>query len=199
MPPKRKHQVTVSSDSESDMVSLRRPKETAILPTIMRNIEMLKVKREDNRKGITAKFDAYISKKKKEIEDHYASEAKKKSAELKDLLTRYAHALEQRASIEKSIEDIVLNTRQGLNELSVVLEAAYSGRQQQTHAAAGSFSSIAPVPAKSTVSANPTNPLATTTNIRNRAQADKGEKEGGGRNGDLAYAGKENVFDQILW
>ncbi|KAI0450606.1 hypothetical protein F5B21DRAFT_490278 [Xylaria acuta] len=156
--------------------------------------EKIKAKRNDGFRGIAAKFDAYTSKKEKEIEDHYASEAKKKSAELKDLLTRYALALEQRASIEKSIEEIVLDTRKDINELSVLLKTAYSGRQQKSHAAAGSFSSIAPVPARGTASANPTNPRAA-ANMQNKAQADRSEEE----SRDHVYAGKENVFDQISW
>ncbi|KAI1756593.1 hypothetical protein F4782DRAFT_273237 [Xylaria castorea] len=198
MPSKRKHQVTISSDSESDIVSLRRPKETTVLPAIMRNIEMLKAKRDDSRKDITAKFNTYTSRKKKEIEDYHASKARKKSAERKDLLTRYIQALEQRASIEKSIEDIVLQTRDYLNELNLVLNAAYSGRQQKLHAATGSFSSIAPAPEKPTASANPTNSRAA-TNMQNKARVDRGEKEGRACNGDHAYVGKENVFDQITW
>ncbi|KAI0863241.1 hypothetical protein F4860DRAFT_469208 [Xylaria cubensis] len=160
--------------------------------------EMLKAKRDRNRKDITAKFDAYTSKKKKDIEDCHASEAKKKSAELKDLLSRYLQALENRASIEKAIEDVVLQTRDHLNELNLVLDAAYSGRQQRSHAAAGSFSSIVPAPTKPTVSANPMNPHVS-TNMQNKAQIDGGEKEGRVCNGDLAYAEKENVFDQITW
>ncbi|KAI1739271.1 hypothetical protein F4680DRAFT_141367 [Xylaria scruposa] len=198
MPPKRKHQVTIGSDSGSDIASLRRPKETAVLPAIMRNIEMLKARRDKSRKEITAKFDAYISKKKKEIEDCHASKANKRSTELKDLLSHYIQALEKQASIEKSIEDIVLQTRDHLNELNMVLDAAYSGRQQRSHAAAGSFSSIVPAPTKSTAPANPTVPRVA-TNMQNEGQADGGEKEGRIRKGDPNYAGKENVFDQFTW
>ncbi|KAI0486336.1 hypothetical protein F4859DRAFT_365600 [Xylaria cf. heliscus] len=197
MPPKRKDQVTIVSDSESDTVSLRRPKKTALLPAIMRNIEMLKSKREGSRKDIAAKFNAYAAEKEKEIRNYYASEAKKRSAELKGLLTRYTQALEQRASIEKSIEDIVLDSAHELEALNIFLKAAYTGRQQQSHAAAGLFSSIAPVPVKSTTSVNPTNPRATTI-IQNQARADRGE-EGCYRNKDHTNEGKENVLDRISW
>ncbi|KAI0547468.1 hypothetical protein F4679DRAFT_365218 [Xylaria curta] len=198
MPPKRKHQVTISSDSGSDIVSRRRPKETALLPAIMRNIEILKAMRDKSRKNITAKFDAYTSKMKKQIDDCHASEAKEKSTKFKDLLNRYIQAVEKQASIEKSIEHVVLQTRDHLNELNMVLGAAYSGRQQISHAAAGSFSSIVHAPTKSTASANPTIPRVA-TNMQNKGQADGGEKEGRARKGDPDYAGKENVFDQFTW
>ncbi|KAI0447325.1 hypothetical protein F4803DRAFT_499163 [Xylaria telfairii] len=154
--------------------------------------EVLKIRRKGVRNNIATGFNTYATEKENEIGDHYASEARKKSAELKDLLTRYAQALEKRASIEKSIEDIVSSTREDLNELNVILTAAYSGRQQQSHTAAGSVRSIVPMPAKNTTSTSP-------TNIRNNAHANGGEKEGYPCNRDHSYAGKENVFDPISW
>lgn len=85
------------------------------------------------------------------------------------------------------------STREDLNELNMILTAAYSGRQQESHTAAGSIRSIVPLPAKNTTSTNPT------TNIQNNAHVNRSEKEGYARNGGHGLAEKENVFDPISW
>jgi hypothetical protein len=121
-----------------------------------------------------------------------------RSAEAKDLLARYAEALEQRAAIEKSIEEVVSNAREDLKELTIVLEAAYSGRHEQVRAAVGSFASIAPVRTKGAITANPSIALDEGVERQKRPLA-----------GDPAYATDvagqyekeygENFMDHISW
>lgn len=75
-----------------------------------------------------------------------------------------------------------------------MLEAAYSGRQQQCTAAAGSFASIEPVPAKSTAVNKGIFDIETETQTNKArkncvidAKRQNEEQE------------RENIFDQILW
>ncbi|KAI3323367.1 hypothetical protein HD806DRAFT_496390 [Xylariaceae sp. AK1471] len=198
MPPKRRLNMGSGSE-ESNMESKRRSNVTALIPEAMQNIEKLKAKRDRDRREISKSFDAHIAGEKKGIENHYASKAKQKSAEAKDLLARYAEALEQRASIEKSIEEVVLNAREDLKELTIMLEAAYSGRYEQTRAAVGLFASVAPVTAKGVATAN----------IPGSATDKSAGKEGRTLAGDSVYARDsagqyekerpENFLDQISW
>ncbi|KAI0107612.1 hypothetical protein GGR51DRAFT_559418 [Nemania sp. FL0031] len=214
MPPKRKPlSLEISSDSDSDVVVLQRPTATTVLPEVMRNIETLKAKREAGRKKISASFDAYITRRMKEIEDYYSSETQKRwvdltmrhvpssayktswlASEAKALLTRYAEALEQRAAIEKSIEDLALDARDELQQLMTVLEAAYTGRQRQFKAAVGSFASLEPVMLKSPA------PDKGAVDIQGEDQADEAGKsharETKRQNEDQ---GREYIFDRILW
>ncbi|KAI1192303.1 hypothetical protein F5X97DRAFT_341172 [Nemania serpens] len=210
MPPKRKQSDDILSGSESDivLVSPRRPAATTLLPEVMQNIERLKTKRGNGRKKIAAGFKAYIDGMKNEIEDHYTTEDKKRSTEVKTLLTRYAEALEKRASIEKSIEEIVLNSREDLRELTIVLEAAYSGRQQQSTAAAGSFASIGSVPAKTSTTHLQSPTDNGTVDMQSKAWSNKAGKENRTPDGNPAYArGSKpwneqrggSVFDQFSW
>ncbi|KAI0873475.1 hypothetical protein GGS24DRAFT_463596 [Hypoxylon argillaceum] len=194
MPPKRKSQDEISSGSESEVVIIQRPSAAVLLPEVMRNIEMLKSRREGSRKKINAGFNAYIAAMKKEIGEHYAAQATKRSAEAKSLLTHYVEALEQRASIEKSIEELVMDARQDLKELAIVLEAAYSGRQEQCNAAAGSFASIEPVSVKDATVDKSVFDMQTNTqtnktdeNFISEAKPQNGEQE------------RDNIFDQISW
>ncbi|KAI1131734.1 hypothetical protein F5Y10DRAFT_232958 [Nemania abortiva] len=191
MPPKRKPQDDISSGSESDPVVLQRPTVTEILPKVMQNIEMLTAKRDRGRKKISAGFDTYIAGRKKEIEERYTSEARKRSTEAKTLLTRYVEALEERASIEKSIEEMALDAREDLQELMIILEAAYSGRQQQCKAAAGSFASLEPVPAKG-AAVNKVTP-----DMRDEIRAGK-DYIGDTKRQD-ENQGRDYIFDEILW
>ncbi|KAJ8133501.1 hypothetical protein O1611_g123 [Lasiodiplodia mahajangana] len=196
MAPKRKPvSLEISSDSDSDVVVRQPPTATTALPEVMRNIEMLKAKREAGRKKISAGFDAYIAGKKNEVEAHYTSKTKKRTSEVKELLTRYAEALEQRAAIEKSIEELVLDARDELQQLMIVLEAAYTGRQGQLKAATGSFASLLePVMVKTPA------PDKDDANMQDEGRADKA-----GRNyaGDSKYQkenqGREDIFDRISW
>ncbi|KAI1431007.1 hypothetical protein GGR50DRAFT_698420 [Xylaria sp. CBS 124048] len=216
MPPKRKRKDETPSDSESqsesesDVVSLSRPTATALLPELMQNIERLKSRRDRLRKTITKEFDAYAAGKKNDIGARYASKAEQRSSEAKDLLTRYAVALERRASIEKSIEGLVLNAREDVRELAIVLEAAYSGRRQQTNAAIGSFASPTLASAKGAA------PTAVTTSGLSAKQSAFGTQGEYRIDGDEkeARAGNSvsdsntqpqfgrprgNFFDRILW
>ncbi|KAI1176843.1 hypothetical protein F4777DRAFT_235341 [Nemania sp. FL0916] len=211
MPPKRKpKQDSVSNSDESDVVSPPRPTATTVLPEVMRNIELLKMKRDRDRKKIAAGFDAYITGLKNEIADRYDSEAKKRETGTKALLKRYVEALEKRASIEKSIESIVLDSGEDLKGLAIILEAAYSGRQKQFAAAKGSFASIEPA---QTTSVGASAHLGATTQSSSVAQGDpwlsKGEKADYAHNnrsedvrntkhGDRER-GRDDVFAQILW
>ncbi|GAP83367.2 hypothetical protein SAMD00023353_0202820 [Rosellinia necatrix] len=217
MPPKRKQRDEIASDSgsEPDKVSLRRPTAATLLPEVLQNIDMLKAKRDRGRKDITAELNTYVTRMKKRIGDRFVEEAKQRSAEAKALLNRYIDALERRAAIEKSIEDIVLNTHEDLKGLSIVFEAAYSGRQQQSKAAVGSFAPIDPidpVPAKELTSA-PTadSPDATgkgVSDMRDPVQSNKdGKDERAGDNnsthdkedGHQIGERPEDIFGQISW
>ncbi|GAW20693.1 hypothetical protein ANO14919_102020 [Xylariales sp. No.14919] len=205
MPPKRKSRANdvVASDSEPDTVALRRPTGTALLPAVMNNIEMLKTKRDRDRKDIAAKFDAYVAERKKAIADHYAAEAEKRSTEAKALLIRYAEVLERRASIEDSIEKLVEGSANDIDELCMLLEAVCTGRREQLDTATGSFASITPKEATKT----PTTGLAARwRNIFSQGdtRANEGEEKGQACNDDGAKHKKgeregDNAIDRIFW
>ncbi|KAI2636032.1 hypothetical protein GGS21DRAFT_61433 [Xylaria nigripes] len=212
MPPKRRRREETVSDSGSDVVFLHRPTATTLLPEVMQNIEQLKTKRARGRKKITEQFDAYAAKKKKDIDSHYASRAEQRSSEAKDLLTRYAEALEKRASIEKSIEEIVLNARENLRELSIVLGAAYSGRQRQTGSAIGSFASTTLTSPKgaaapAAVADSGSVPEKRGLDMQSKSHIDRNEEHTHAGNPAFARGVKtqygkrrrESVFDRILW
>lgn len=100
------------------------------------------------------------------------------------------------------------NSREDLRELTIVLEAAYSGRQQQATAAAGLFASIVPVPAKPAATELPSPIEDGTSGMQSKAWTNKVGKEIHTPNGDPAYAKDskrrhqqrgESVFDQISW
>ncbi|KAI1111337.1 hypothetical protein F5Y14DRAFT_425597 [Nemania sp. NC0429] len=211
MPPKRKQRDEIISDGEPDVVLVppRGPNIAALLPEVMQNIETLKFKRDSGRKKITAGFRAYLDEVRNEIKEYYASEAKKRSAEVSTLLTRYAETLEKQASIEKSIEEIVRNSRDDLRELTMVLKAAYSGRQQQSAAATGSFASIIEsVPVK-TCPAGPPSPGGNgALNMQSKAWTSKASMERYALDGnstnvrDSKHRNEQqggSVFDQITW
>ncbi|KAI1824472.1 hypothetical protein F4861DRAFT_255095 [Xylaria intraflava] len=211
MPPKRKRNDYTVSESESDDVSLHRPTAMTLLPQVMQNIERLKARRDRFRKNITEQFDAFAAGKKKSIEAHYASKTEQRSSEARDLLTRYAEALKQRAAIEKSIEEIVLNAREDLRELTVVLEAAYSGRHQQANAAISSFTPTTLASAEDAAPATIMDPgAAAEKNVLemcSESRSDKDAKETRADDPDCARETehlyrkrpKESIFDRILW
>ncbi|KAI0404901.1 hypothetical protein F4802DRAFT_216064 [Xylaria palmicola] len=212
MPPKRKRREDISSDSEPNASSLRRPSAMSLLPDVMRNIEALKERRNKDRKKIAAELQTHVAGKKKSIRDHYVSETKKRSAETKDLLLRYCQALEQQVSIEKSIEEIVVTSREDLKELEIVLEAAYTGRQQQSRTPIGSFaSSSAPGPAAKRVVPAAHSDFCGATDkdsveIRNGAWVGRDGKDGRARDGNPAPGNhqdegqvKKKFLDELSW
>ncbi|RWA13768.1 hypothetical protein EKO27_g1345 [Xylaria grammica] len=204
MPPKRKSRANdvVASDSEPETVALRRPTGTALLPAVMNNIEMLKTKRDRDRKDVAAKFDAYVAERKKAIADHYAAEAEKRSTEAKALLIRYAEVLERRASIEDSIEKLVEGSANDIDELCMLLEAVCTGRRGQLDTAAGSFASITP---KEPTKTPATGLTARWRNIFSQGdtRANEGEEKGQACNDDDAHKKGEregeNPINQIFW
>ncbi|KAJ8124080.1 hypothetical protein ONZ43_g116 [Nemania bipapillata] len=156
---------------------------------------MLRTRRDGGRKKINAGYDAYISAKKKEIGEQYAAETKKRSTEAKALLTRYVEALEQRASIEKSIEELVVKAREDLEDLAIILEATYSGRQQQCAAAVGSFDSIEDAPAKDAAVGKDT-----IFDIQAETQEDTAEKNcAADSTPQNEEQGQDDIFGQISW
>lgn len=204
MPPKRKQRDDIVSGSESDAVPPRRPTATTLLPEVMQNIEKLKIKRDSSRKKITMGFDAYVNELKKRIEVHCTAEAKKRSTEAKALLARYIEALEKQASIERSIELIVLNSNEDLKGLGMVLEAAFSGRQQQSRAAVGSFTPDEPMSAEGTVPKPHGNADKSISGVQGDVSINGVRKEGYGDNGcahDDREAGGQggSIFDRISW
>ncbi|KAJ2997690.1 hypothetical protein NUW58_g574 [Xylaria curta] len=169
--------------------------------------ENLKAKRDGGRQDIVADFNAHVAGKKKAIERHYNLEATKRATETKGILVRYTRAIERRASIEKSIEEVVSNMHKDLEDFKKILEAAYTGRREQSHAAAGSFAFVT----KGTTSASPTNRRRAMGRGAVDAQDDpwirRARKEGHAR-GDPTYArdtkhqnqGRgESIFDEISW
>lgn len=102
----------------------------------------------------------------------------------------------------------MLDSREDLRELTIVLEAAYSGRQQQSTAAAGSFTSMVSVP-MNTSTTHLCSPIEDPNfSMQNQAWTSKAGKENRTPNGDPTYARGpkhldeqrgESVFDQISW
>ncbi|KAI0203945.1 hypothetical protein F4808DRAFT_393599 [Astrocystis sublimbata] len=199
MPPKRQRQETIDLDSESDKAAPGSLNGSDPLPTIMRNINDLKTKRNSERSDIVARFNTYVNKEQSQLKHRFASEVERREAEHKDVLARYAQALEQRALIEAAIEKILLDTREDLTGLEVALGAVYTGRQQRAHAAAGSFASYQPAPATTTIAETPTK-HGTGPCMHSEAHIAQAEKEGGHGDEGKTYAGKENVLnDDISW
>ncbi|KAI3343218.1 hypothetical protein F4824DRAFT_495003 [Ustulina deusta] len=203
MPPKRKQrQDDIVSGSEPEIV-MERGLDVAASAKLLEKIEIFKAQRDEDRKDIAAGFDEHVAKTKEAIANHYASQAGKRA-----LLTRYAKALEQRASIERSIEELLSKSREDTEDLLVVLEAAQIGRHRKVSNANGSFAFLVP---KGTTSALTMTPSSTmdkrTFDMLSEARDNGRQKEGRAHDGNYAgdakhkneERGKENVFGEILW
>ncbi|KAI8635397.1 hypothetical protein F5Y19DRAFT_10547 [Xylariaceae sp. FL1651] len=144
----RKRRLADDEDSESDIEPQRRSTTTALIPRAMHNIQNLKAKRDKVRRDIAKEFDTYLTKKKKDVEHHYAAEAEHRTAQIADLLNKYTAALDQRVAIEKSINGLVDEAREDLKELTMFIGAAYSGRQESAAKAVSSLTFTTSIPAK---------------------------------------------------
>ncbi|KAI1356755.1 hypothetical protein F5Y01DRAFT_309298 [Xylaria sp. FL0043] len=204
MPPKRKQRGDDTAfDSESEIVVVH--DDPALL---LQKVEKFKRERDEGRKKITASFNKYLEEKKEEIVNRYTSKAQKRSTEAKALLSSFARALEQRASIERSIAKLVAQSQEDTEDLVIVLEAVQVGRRRKLEESRGSFASLVP---KSTTSAPTMTPPSSV--LDKRAFEVLGEALGNGReeghaeenihNGDAKHRheerGKRNAFDEFLW
>ncbi|KAJ3579585.1 hypothetical protein NPX13_g982 [Xylaria arbuscula] len=142
MPPKRKQTVVdLVSESELEDESDDELDLNNSLKFIQR-IEALAKKRNDKRNAITAGFDKFIADTKGAIEKHYAAEAKKRSAEIKDLLTRRAQALQKRAAIECEIKALISQGRKDTHDIMVILEEVQFYKYRKSSTTAGSLASL---------------------------------------------------------
>ncbi|KAI0910768.1 hypothetical protein F4823DRAFT_588783 [Ustulina deusta] len=203
MPPKRKQrQDDIVSGSEPEIV-MERGLDVAASAKLLEKIEIFKAQRDEDRKDIAAGFDEHVAKTKEAIANHYASQAGKRSTEARALLTRYAKALEQRASIERSIEELLSKSREDTEDLLVVLEAAQIGRHRKVSNANGSFAFLVPKGTTSALTMTPSSTMDKRTFDMLSEARDNGRQKEGRASGDAKHKneerGKENVFGEILW
>ncbi|KAI1420380.1 hypothetical protein F5Y12DRAFT_719605 [Xylaria sp. FL1777] len=204
MPPKRKQREDdIALDSGPEVIVVPRPTTTVpIQVQLLENIERFRAQRDKDRENIASSFNKYVAETKQAIANHYASKA-----ETRALLIRYAKALEQRAAIERSIETLLLKTREDAEDLVLVLEAVQIGNRRRLDDASGSFASLVP---KSTASAPTVTPCNTTDkrilDVGGEAWGNTREKEGHARDDTCAKDAKhqneeweDNRFDEISW
>ncbi|KAI0427380.1 hypothetical protein F5Y09DRAFT_316288 [Xylaria sp. FL1042] len=203
MPPKRKQREdNTALDSEPEIVVVHDPP-----AQLLRKVEKFKHERDEDRDKIITTFNEYITEKKEEIAIHYASKIQKRSTEAKALLTRFAKALEQRASIERSIEELLSQSCEDTEDLVVILEAIQVGRHRKLDEIRGSFASLVPKLTASTPTMTPCSILD------KRAFEVLGEALGNRREeghskedsyaGDAKHRNEErgngNPFDEFVW
>ncbi|KAI1311410.1 hypothetical protein F5Y03DRAFT_342977 [Xylaria venustula] len=144
MPKKRQQKPDSDSDDESEVVVVaHRPTETSPFE-LLEKIEGFQERRDNERKRVAEDFNVYVAEQEEAISNHYASKAENRSAEVKALLSHLHEALEQRASIERSIKAILSQTSEDTEDLVVLLEAVQTGRRQKLEAARGSLASLVP-------------------------------------------------------